>query len=79
MWEHARGHRRFPPPPAPQAASPLSPAPQTCGTGFGGYNTTLAQYVVEEVFSGCTPDNTLAAVIWFGANDAACPMPLGTP
>lgn len=46
--------------------------------GFGGYNTTLAQFLVEEVFSDCTASNTLLAAVWFGANDAARPLPLGT-
>ncbi|KAG1681152.1 hypothetical protein FOA52_015595 [Chlamydomonas sp. UWO 241] len=46
--------------------------------GFGGYNTTLAQFLVDSVLSDATPSNTLLMALFFGANDAAMPMPLGT-
>jgi lysophospholipase L1-like esterase len=46
--------------------------------GFGGYNTRWAKYIVEDVLTDCSEKNTVLATLFFGANDAAMPSPLGT-
>lgn len=48
-------------------------------TGFGGYNTIWALHLMDEVFEGCNAENTLLVTLFFGANDAAIPLPDGTP
>ena len=48
-------------------------------TGLGGYNTIWALHLMDEVFEGCNAENTLLVTLFFGANDAAIPLPDGTP
>ena len=45
--------------------------------GFGGYSSRWALHLIRDIFKGCDESNTGLVTLFWGANDAARPLPEG--